>query len=108
MITRPENWTIDQKRAALQYLLADRCSNYSYDWKDFRRISSQRSRARKAARRFLECPYDLHWDAIGTRLTITDRPNGSYTIQYVTGQSSNEEITNVLRRLVNPEARWVS
>lgn len=110
MAKRPEDWTIEQKRAALQYLLSDRCSNYGYDWQMFRRICSQRTRARKAARRFLECAYDLHWHAIGSRLTCEQNPAapGGYHVDYVVGQSSNEEITNVLRRLVNPEARWVS
>lgn len=101
---KPSQFTPAEQVAALNYLLADRCANYGYDWKAFRRISAQRSAARKAAWHASM----LHWDCLSDRLQAETLPDGSIRVEYVVGQSSNEEITNALRRLVNPEARWVS
>ena len=94
--------TKEQEQQMLDYLLSDRCSNYGYDYRMFRRISNQRYRARLAIRKqggvaseaWDKAPlsYRLDWD----------------TMSYTVGQSSNEEITNLLRQLVNPNASWVS
>jgi len=100
----PKDFTPAEQVAALNYLLSDRCANYGYDWKAFRLISNQRSRARRNARHAAA----LHWNALSDRLHAETLADGTIRVEYVVGQSSNEEITNVLRRLVNPEARWVS
>lgn len=99
-------------RAAYDTLMRDRCSNYGYDHTAWRRISNQRSRARLAVRILTENgkhPERLNWHAAGDRLTFERHPHtGLWSCHYVVGQSSNEEITNLLRRLVNPEAKWQS
>lgn len=85
----------------LEWLLADRCENYGYDWKDYRRIIAQRGRARAAAQRIACYGHvidALRWDDVGSRLTIDDkRP------EYCVGQSQNEEITGVLRVLAGQQ-----
>ena len=95
--------TTEQKREMLNYLLADRCENYGYDWKMFRNVSQQRYRARKAMRPYMGCVESLKWDSAA----LAHRLNWD-TMDYTVGQSSNEEITNLLRQLVNPNAQWVS
>jgi hypothetical protein len=105
----PKDFTPAEQVAALNYLLSDRCLNYGYDWKAFRLISNQRSRARRAIRKnYIGIPSALHWGALSDRLQAETLADGTIRVEYVVGQSSNEEITNVLRRLVDPEARWVS
>jgi hypothetical protein len=85
-------------------LLEQRCSNYGYDGPAWRRITSQRKRAREAVRYALNHggkPADMLLTApLASRIDAKGH--------YVTGQSQNEEITNLLRQLVNPEARWLS
>lgn len=95
--------TRKQATEMLSYLLADRTSNYGYDWQAFRRIVKQRSLARKALAAWQDCPETLKWKAAD--------PSGRIDwnkMHYVVGQSSNEEITNLLRQLINPDAPWLS
>lgn len=102
----------DAARAAYEYLMSARCSDYGYDHTSWRRITNQRSRARIAVRILTEngkYPERLNWHAAGDRLTFERHPHtGAWSCDYVVGQSQNEEITNLLRRLVNPEAKWQS
>jgi hypothetical protein len=100
------NITTSHVLVLVKDLLSEKCSNYGYDYKDFKRISSQRSKARK---NFLDF---ATWNIA----TLTERVRHENRIQqstsdgslyYVVGQSANEEITNLMRRLVNPKARWV-
>lgn len=96
--------TQEHQAAIVSLLLADRCSNYGYDWRAFRRISNQRSRARKAVR--YSHVRELNWGAsFLSRVQICARTG---QVHYVVGQSANEEITNALRQLKNPSAKWVS
>ena len=103
-------------------LTTQRCSNYGYDYKTFKRISSQRSKARKEFQHF----FHLNPETVMQRLSderrvslenckITETlSNGSVIVKeevrltYTVGQSNNEEITNLMRRLVNPQAKWLS
>ena len=90
----------------LEWLLSDRLSNYGYDWPDYRRLIAQRARARAAVRRiscYGHAPDALAWDDVGSRLIVDDRRP-----DYCVGQSSNEEITNVLRTLARVRGGWVS
>lgn len=86
-------------------LLTSRTSNYGYDYRDFKRISSQRSKARK------ELEYFFYYNpaTVLERLSQESRVqlDASDKLSYVAGQSGNEEITNLMRRLVNPKAKWV-
>lgn len=91
----------DMPAKILKSLLRDRLENYGYDRKSWGRIRGQRYRARVAVRPYLGIPRALHWQTFSGRLNLE-------TGRYIVGQSSNEEITNLLRRLVNPEAPWVS
>ena len=101
-------------------LLTDKCENYGYDYKNFKRISAQRCAARKALRNLVS----WHgYEAVISQLSneervqieackFTDKETKvvteGQTITYIVGQSSNEEITNLMRRLVKgPKAKWV-
>ena len=103
-MTTPK-YSLAEKQAILEMLLDDRCQNYGYDWKVFRRISNQRSRARQDVKKVIHFGgvAGLYWDTLPSRVVVE---NG--TASYTVGQSSNEEITNILRRLINPNAKWVS
>lgn len=95
--------TKKQKQDMLRTLLADRCENYGYDYQAFYRVCSQRYRAKRALRMHLAAGGELHWD----RAPLAHRIDWE-SMQYVVGQSSNEEVTNLLRQLRNPNAKWVS
>jgi hypothetical protein len=103
-----------QLQAFIAYLLADRLENYGYDWKDFRRLSNQRARARLALRQVTghfagHCWVDsLAWEQCSSRLMLESHNGRPCAITYIVGQSGNEELTNLMRRLVNPKAGWVS
>ena len=97
---KPENVTEEQKAAMLDYLLKLRVHNYGYDYRDFRRISNQRSRARKAVR---EHKSPLNW--FGT--SLSSRLDWQ-SIDYTIGQSQNEEITNLLMQLAGYTGEWLS
>lgn len=85
------------KRKTLEYLLADRLSNYGYEWKDWCQLRSQRQAAKRAVEKVV-CHKGIDALDWGTwnqdRLTLDDRRP-----DYTTGQSNNEEITGVLRVL---------
>jgi hypothetical protein len=102
-------------------LITQRCENYGYDYKVFQRISRQRSDARKAFQHFfhfnpetviqrLANEYRVSLESCKITETLS---SGSKIVKeemrltYTVGQSNNEEITNLLRRLVNPKAKWV-
>jgi hypothetical protein len=103
-------------------LVTQRCENYGYDWKAFQKISRQRSDARKAFQHF----FHFNPETVMQRLANEHRvslenckitetlSNGSNIVKeemrltYTVGQSNNEEITNLMRRLVNPQAKWLS
>lgn len=105
----------------IKSLLNNKCSNYGYDYKDFKRISSQRSKARKELEVFYYYNPTTVLERLSqeSRLSIEDTEvivslqDGSKILSieprahYNVGQSSNEEITNLMRRLVNPKAKWV-
>lgn len=104
MATKTE-MTQEKQEALLAYLLRDRLANYGYDWRDFRRLRDQRHKARKAVNRFVaeHGVAALHWARAPLAYRIDWREPG-----YTTGQSQNEELTNLLRQLVNPSAKWLS
>ncbi len=96
------NPTPAERATVLAILYADRLSNYGYDRASWVRITSQRYRAKKALR-IAEQRGEIHWEALSHRWQRT--PNG---VDYTIGQSSNEEFTNEMRRLVNPESPYLS
>jgi hypothetical protein len=87
----------------LDALLRNRLSNYGYDHRSWRRLVCQRYRARREIRRLAGRGQPLHWDGAPLARRIDWA-----RLDYVVGQSQNEEITNLLRQLANPEARWLS
>ncbi len=93
------------RKQMLAALLQSRLENYGYEYKAFRRLQGQRQAAKRAVRLAAAelGAENLAWDKAPLAHRI-DWENLSYTV----GQSSNEEVTNLLRQLVNPEARWVS
>lgn len=101
------NLTHEQKGKIVKFLTGDRMENYGYSYQDWNRIRSQRQRAKNALWKigYGNIPA-ANWSRIlwDGRLMVT--PEGE--VSYTTGQSSNEEITNLMRRLVNPNAKWVS
>ncbi len=95
-----DKYTLKARAEMLQYLLSDRCANYGYDWAMFRNVCQQRYRAKQGIK---NAKNPLQWD----KAPLAHRLNWD-TMDYTVGQSSNEEITNLLRQLVNPNAQWVS
>jgi len=97
---KQDDVTEEQKAAMLAYLLKLRTHNYGYDYRNFKRISNQRSRARKAVR---EHKSPLNW--FGT--SLSSRLDWQ-SIDYTVGQSQNEEVTNLLMQLTGYTGDWLS
>ena len=93
--------TTRQKFQIVDFLLSQRMQSYGYDYTSWQRIKKQRVRAKRALRK--SNIHNLKFDTFNGRLTIDD--NGQ--VDYVVGQSANEEITNLMRRMVNPDANYV-
>lgn len=87
-------------RNILLAMMTDRLDNYGYGVRDWRRIQSQRQRARARLYRQLDRFWALDWSSLNTRWD-------SATGRYVVGQSANEEVTNAMRALCRQD-RWVS
>jgi len=86
----------DQKRQIVDYLIEQRMSNYGYEWKVFRSMSAQRSKLRNILR--LVDINKLSWDNILLhRFYFRD----GQLMDYIVGQSSNEEITRIMKALVS-------
>ena len=97
--------TDEQLQTVLAFLLKERMSNYGYDDRDWSRIRGQRRRAKAACCRLVAEGgiRALDWENAGSRLVIG--PSGP---AYLVGQSANEEITNVFRRLARMKGGWAS
>lgn len=84
----------------VQYLLSQRMCNYGYDRRDWRRICSQRYRARKLLKSRLPSLQEAcQWYS----LSLTES-GWDYTV----GQSKNEEITNLINSLCDKDGPWLS
>lgn len=97
-----------QKQQIVDYLIADRMSNYGYDWKTFKKMSAQRSRLRAMLRladinkENHQSPFGLNWKNLD--LGRFHFKNGEVT--YIVGQSSNEEITCRMQELVSKNKNY--
>lgn len=92
---------------ACLWLLAQRLWNGgNYGRADWHRLRAQRTRARTrlSLAAWRDGPLALAW-GIGDRLRVRF-DTGAF--EYIAGQSENEELTNLMRRLVNPSAPYVS
>jgi hypothetical protein len=96
-----EDLTLEQKQQIVDYLIADRLSNYGYDEKTFKRMSSHRSQLRKMLR--LADINKLDW--LETDLSRFYFRDG-ILVGYVIAQSSNEEITRKMRALLKLPFKW--
>ena len=85
------------------WLLSDRMSNYGYDLKCWRRIQSQRQRAKTRLKRTGIFPAEMQSELAG-RLRYDEKTGWSYIV----GQSQNEEITNLILRLTKYSGGWKS
>lgn len=93
--------------AAVLWLLDQRMSGGpNYHAADWRRIRQQRTRARQALSyaAAVKGAETLHWHAIGSRLVVCFKDG---TFDYQVGQSANEELTNLMRVLVDADAEHV-
>jgi hypothetical protein len=118
-MTNLNNVTNTQIASFVKSLLLQKCSNYGYDYKDFKRISSQRSKERKAllnqvnSHGFESIKANLIQESrvqlLNTKIVDGNRiPTFEMALHYIVGQSQNEEITNLMRRLVKgSSAKWV-
>jgi len=80
---------------AYRFLLTERLENYGYDFKSWNRLKNQRYRAKallKVANTAL-----LHWKDASHRFEVNF---DDFSIRYNVCQSSNEEITNLMRTLI--------
>lgn len=85
-------------------LLSDRLENYGYSYQRFRNLSQQRYRARKALRRTYVTWATVQAAPLGYRVSVCEVTG---KLDYTVGQSGNEERTNLMRQLVNPNAKWL-
>lgn len=94
------------KSAVFFMLIESRMSNYGYSRTDYSRISAQRQRAKIKLYQTGYSNIKIENFLQNNRVEIFVDSYGLYYADYVTGQSNNEEITNVIRRLVKPNAVW--
>ena len=86
----------EEVKKILDFLLKQRLTNYGYKCKDFKRLTTYASKFRRYIRRFFA---DLinnenvrSGDYMGGRLQIVDGK-----VYYIVGQSLNEEYINLMR-----------
>lgn len=107
----PEAITHEVKEAIFKLLFNARLSNYGYGYTAWNRISKQRQRAKAATVRLGYANWtaeNVAWALRNGRLIVKVEDDGTHKAEYIVGQSENEEFTNLLRRLINPAANWVS
>jgi len=80
---------------AFSFLLNERLENYGYDLKSWNRLKNQRYRA-KAILKVADTRL-LYWANISHRFEVNF---DDFSIRYNVCQSSNEEITNLMRTLI--------
>ena len=80
---------------AFSFLLSERLENYGYDYKSWNRLKNQRYRA-KAILKVADTRL-LHWENASHRFEVNFN---DFSIRYNVCQSSNEEITNLMRTLI--------
>ena len=80
---------------AFSFLLSERLENYGYDYKSWNRLKNQRYRA-KAILKVADTRL-LHWGNASHRFEVNF---DDFSIRYNVCQSSNEEITNLMRVLI--------
>ena len=86
------------REALINYLLADRMSNYGYDYQSWNRLRNQRANVKSLLRRLSIDA--LNWGNIGySRWVIESYTDEKVELSYIVGQSSNEEITNIMKAL---------
>ena len=94
------------RHALILWIRSERLENYGYDWPDFRRLQNQRARVKAYARRR---GVDLARACGESRLALLVWPDGRIAWEYTTGQSNNEEVTNLIARLSGyPQRGWLS
>jgi len=89
----------EEFKKILDYLLEQQLSNYGYMWKDFRRLTTYASKFRRHIRWFYEDLINNEdvraGDYMGGRLQIVDGK-----VDYIVGQSWNEEYINLMRLIL--------
>ena len=98
------------KKQIIDFLIKDKLKNYGYEIRDWRRLQRQRSKA-KAILKIADINklrwHELGLDELKSRLQIKTSSEGKVDIRYITCQSRNEEVTNIIRRLVGLKG-WAS
>lgn len=94
------------KSAVFFMLIESKMSNYGYSRTDYSRVSAQRQRAKIKLYQKGYSNIKIENFIQNDRVEIFVDSYGLYYADYITGQSNNEEITNVIRRLVKPNAVW--
>lgn len=101
--------TLEQAQELIKFLFNWRMRDHGYAPTDWRRIQAQRVRAKNAVSSlFMHNPEQFlinvnkEWQS-NRRLDL-DLQGFTYTV----GQIDNEEITNILRRIANPNSKWAS
>ena len=103
-----ENMELDAIRTMAlslrEYLNSERLQNYGYGRKDFRRLQGQRQRCKRALRYALDTT--ILRNALNHHRLSFDPVRGW---EYCTGQSQNEEITNLIAHLAGFKTKgWLS
>ncbi len=94
--------TLTEKAAILEALFKDRLVDIGYGPTNWSRVRNQRYRA-KLALRLAKAEGRIKWEGLSSRWKRTETG-----MEYVPGQSANEELTNEMRQLVTPGAKWMS
>lgn len=108
MIKDKRQLTPNQIRQLIDYLFDYQMTNYGYDARDYSRITAQRRRAKAQVSQLyltnrpkFECNVQAEWLNNEYLSLVGDKV-------HLTTQSPNEDVTNVLRRIAEPSAKWAS
>jgi len=96
---KAKDFTSEEIKKILDWLLSQRLRNYGYDWRDFKRLSNYASKLRRKIRQ----NYDSL--VISEKVKAGDFMNGRLEIEnnqvhYTTGQSFNEEYINLMAEIL--------
>ena len=96
---KTKNFTSEEIKKILDWLLSQRLRNYGYYWRDFKRLSNYASKFRCLIRQFYNSL------VISEKVKTGDFMNGRLEIEddrvhYTVGQSFNEEYINLMAEVL--------
>ena len=96
---KTRNFTSEEIKKILDWLLKQRLRNYGYDYRDFKRLSNYASKVRRLIRQFYDSLIISEKVKAGNfmsgRLEIENNQ-----VHYTVGQSFNEEYINLMAEIL--------